>query len=181
MLPLRATNPCLRTSNRTPRHWPDDFLQAHALKTWKERKSFAFDVGQAWKRWASVLLANEIVNAYRQMDGPWIVDENGASRRKQAERLPEPKADWEPSDRSASAPDHQVIREELAAWMRACFLKLPSLECLMLRLFYFEALKVEEISTILDIPVGTVGTTMRRARMKLRECLLRGNFDRGDV
>lgn len=38
-------------------------------------------------------------------------------------------------------------------------------------LFYFEDLSLKEISTILRIPEGTVGSRLSRARSKLREIL----------
>jgi RNA polymerase sigma-70 factor (ECF subfamily) len=47
--------------------------------------------------------------------------------------------------------------------------KLPSRERKVVRLFYLEGRSYEEISTLLDIPVNTIGPILSRARKKLRD------------
>jgi RNA polymerase sigma-70 factor, ECF subfamily len=55
--------------------------------------------------------------------------------------------------------------EEVAKLLK----KLPSRERQVVRLFYLEGRAYEEISTLLGIPVNTIGPILSRARKKLRE------------
>jgi RNA polymerase sigma-70 factor (ECF subfamily) len=47
--------------------------------------------------------------------------------------------------------------------------RLPAIEKQMIHLFYLDELKVSEIAVVLDIPVGTVKSRLKRARDLLRQ------------
>ena len=55
--------------------------------------------------------------------------------------------------------------EEVAKLLR----KLPSKERSVVKLYYLEGRSYEEISSVLDIPVNSIGPILTRARKKLEE------------
>jgi RNA polymerase sigma-70 factor (ECF subfamily) len=64
---------------------------------------------------------------------------------------------------------HGAVGLETLEEVAKLLAKLPSRERRVVRLFYLEGRSYEEISTLLDIPVNTIGPILSRARKKLRE------------
>ncbi len=49
--------------------------------------------------------------------------------------------------------------------------KLPAVEQQTIHLFYLEDMKLNEISAVLEVPVGTLKSRLNRARLRLREIM----------
>ncbi len=49
--------------------------------------------------------------------------------------------------------------------------KLPDIEQQAIHLFYLEDMKLNEISAVLDVPIGTLKSRLNRARLRLREIM----------
>lgn len=75
--------------------------------------------------------------------------------------LPDPSAD----------PLGQVSTQEMIDRLQARILDLPPLYRTVLTLRYNEELSYEEIAGVLDLPLNTVRTQLRRAKVQLRELL----------
>lgn len=69
------------------------------------------------------------------------------------------------------APDASALREELRLEVRKAIETLSEKERAVLLLSEFEGFKYQEISTILDIPVGTVKSRMSHAAERLKSRL----------
>ncbi|WP_286828851.1 MULTISPECIES: RNA polymerase sigma factor [Kordiimonas] len=65
---------------------------------------------------------------------------------------------------SVGAMDGRVTRHQL----RTLITSLPDVEQQAIYLFYLEDMKLEEISAVLDVPVGTVKSRLNRARGRLQ-------------
>jgi RNA polymerase sigma-70 factor (ECF subfamily) len=76
-----------------------------------------------------------------------------------ADRLPHPALD----------PGESFERNELQAAVEACLHELDMRSRAVLVLYYQEQRSYEEISTILELPVGTVKTHLHRARQRLKQ------------
>ncbi len=53
--------------------------------------------------------------------------------------------------------------------------KLPSKQRLVLELYYFRQLSYEKIGSELQMPLGSVGVTLKRAEKKLKQMLIDSN------
>jgi RNA polymerase sigma-70 factor (ECF subfamily) len=73
----------------------------------------------------------------------------------------------EPSPRDLEE-ESRLVHEELA--------RLPVVERDVLALFYLQELSLDELSQVLDIPVGTVKSRLFRARRLLRARLVEKGF-----
>ncbi len=71
-------------------------------------------------------------------------------------------------DVRTETPAQLVISAEQHAGLHRAIDALPDKQQAMVRLFYLEGLTYEQISRQLDIPVGSVGPTLKRAEAKLR-------------
>jgi RNA polymerase sigma-70 factor (ECF subfamily) len=91
--------------------------------------------------------------------------------------------------RAAGAPDAPEIQlaegsggeleaQDQAALLRALVARLPERFERVLVLYYYEDRSVSEVARMLAIPVGTVKTTLFRARAALMELLRRSGLDR---
>mgnify|MGYP001187779627 CR=1 FL=1 len=60
--------------------------------------------------------------------------------------------------------EEELIMKELTEHAHGCLNKLPSIYGEPLELYYMEGKKYEEISDILRLPIGTVGTRINRAK-----------------
>jgi RNA polymerase sigma-70 factor, ECF subfamily len=64
--------------------------------------------------------------------------------------------------------EEELIRKEMIQHTHSCLEKMPSMYAEPLALFYLEDKKYEEISYILRLPVGTVGTRINRAKKYMK-------------
>lgn len=71
------------------------------------------------------------------------------------------------------APDRQAEESERLKLVRDVVAELPPLHRAVIVLFYLEDLTLEEISQVLDLPVGTVKSRLHYARARLRDMLLK--------
>ncbi len=71
------------------------------------------------------------------------------------------------------APDHKAEERETIRMVREVVAALPPPHRAVIVLFYMEALSVDEISQILDLPVGTVKSRLHYARERLRDMVER--------
>lgn len=76
----------------------------------------------------------------------------------------------EPAHR-APGPEKSVCTNELKSEVRQAVRTLPHKQRLLVELYYFDSLGIEEISTRLDLPSGTVKSRLFRARNKLHRKL----------
>ncbi len=70
-------------------------------------------------------------------------------------------------------PDGLLEKEEKGAFLRRQIEQIPAQYAQVLTLFHLEELEIKEISTILDMPSGTVKNYLFRGRKLLKERLLR--------
>lgn len=70
------------------------------------------------------------------------------------------------------APDRRAEEKESLRMVREVVAELPPLHRAVVVLFYMEDLSLEEISQVLDLPIGTVKSRLHYARARLRDMLL---------
>jgi RNA polymerase sigma-70 factor (ECF subfamily) len=68
--------------------------------------------------------------------------------------------------------EEQIERHDLSGHVRKLIDRLPVNYRTALTLFYTNEARYDEIAEIMDIPIGTVKTYIRRARLRLRDLLL---------
>jgi RNA polymerase sigma factor (sigma-70 family) len=78
----------------------------------------------------------------------------------------------------AAAPEPDVNLEVDFATLEASVDELPVIEREIVTLFYLRELSLEQIATLVDVPVGTVKSRLFRARRILREQLHRQGVER---
>jgi RNA polymerase sigma-70 factor (ECF subfamily) len=72
-----------------------------------------------------------------------------------------------------AGPDLAVEREERERIVQTSLKKLPDYQQAMLVMYHVENLSYEEIAESLDLPLGTVKSRLNRARLGLRELLIK--------
>ncbi|MCL5268307.1 MAG: RNA polymerase sigma factor [Bacteroidetes bacterium] len=72
---------------------------------------------------------------------------------------------------NSSRQEKSVYAHESREIVDRCIPMLPPNESAVITLFYFEELSYEEISGLLNMPVGTVSTALHRGRQRLGEML----------
>lgn len=88
-------------------------------------------------------------------------------------RLPVPLAPEEIHAASPDSPESAVVTRETQASVQAAIRALPPDYAVTIALFYEEGLSYRELAAVLDVPVRTVETRLRRAREMLRRKLQR--------
>lgn len=136
----------------------DDVLQEIFIKIYRNLNNF--DQNMSFSSWAYRIAHNEAISWYRKL-----------KVRPEGYLVAEPETLFEMfSTNETNAEekfDQQLSAEALASALEGLDEKYRSI--LILR--YFEHLEYEEISDVLKIPVGTVGTLVHRAKKQLREHL----------
>lgn len=72
---------------------------------------------------------------------------------------------------AATAPLESLLRKEQSEWLLESVMALEQHQRIVLALFYFHELKIEEIAALLAIKEGTVKSRMHHARIKLKGLL----------
>lgn len=72
-----------------------------------------------------------------------------------------------------SSPDIEVERNERERIVQVAIHKLPEYQRAMLVMYHVEQLSYEQIAEALDLPIGTVKSRLNRARISLRELLMK--------
>jgi RNA polymerase sigma factor (sigma-70 family) len=69
-------------------------------------------------------------------------------------------------------PERLLIRKEESMLLKAAVDRLPRIQKTLLLLFHQDELSLDEISTIVEMPLNTVKSHLFRARTSLKEMLL---------
>jgi len=72
---------------------------------------------------------------------------------------------------SSFSPEHHLLAEELAEWVRKTLHKIPEIYHVLIRMHFFEGLSYPEISKALEMPVNTIKSYIFRAKELLRQKL----------
>lgn len=72
-----------------------------------------------------------------------------------------------------ASPHDDLLRDERAQRMESALQKLPEYQRAMILMYHAEQLSYEEIAEALDLPIGTVKSRLNRARLSLREHLVK--------
>lgn len=137
----------------------DDVLQNVFIKVYKNLNNF--DQSLSFSAWIYRIAHNEAISWYRRLkarpEGYLAADADMITTLL--------------SDNDIDMPDERFDREVDSKILLRELEKLDDkyLEVLILR--YFEHLEYEEISDVLKIPVGTVGTLVHRAKRQLKDRL----------
>ena len=130
------------------RQLAEDAFQETFLKAWKARERFRGESSE--KTWLSRIAVNTCRDMLRS---GWF----RMRRRSQ------------PIDQLLNLPSDAP--EPLESPVRAAVLNLPGRYREVILLYYDQNLKLNEIASLLHLPVNTVSTRLRRARMQLQKTL----------
>ena len=72
---------------------------------------------------------------------------------------------------SSFSPEHRLLAEELAEWVRKTLHKIPESYHVLIRMHFFEGLSYPEISKALEMPVNTIKSYIFRAKAMIRQKL----------
>jgi RNA polymerase sigma-70 factor, ECF subfamily len=133
--------------NMTGAEHLDDLTQEAFLKIWKGLPRFAFR--SSIKTWVYRVSVNTAIDHLK----------------KRALRLTS-------LDDSLAAPEIETSAVNEKA-LNDALKQIDEMHRSVIVLYYFEELKIEEISKILELPVGTVKSRLNRAREKLKTILAR--------
>jgi RNA polymerase sigma-70 factor (ECF subfamily) len=136
-----------------------DAIQEVFIKAYRNIKSF--DSSRRFSPWLYRVAHNEFIN---------IIKKRGR----------EPIAFFDPDTIfphpvSAHPPDKEINEQELKQALEICLDKLDVKYREPLILYYFEDMDYKQISSIMHIPVATVGIRLRRGRSLLHELYLKTN------
>lgn len=136
----------------------DDILQEIFIKTYRNLNGF--DTGLSFSSWIYRIAHNETMSWFRKRtvrpEGHLVADGD--------DRISEMFS----GDDAEDAFDQKIDADLL----NAALLKLPAQYREVLVLRYFEGYGYQEISDILQIPIGSVATLIHRAKKKLKELVL---------
>jgi RNA polymerase sigma-70 factor (ECF subfamily) len=86
----------------------------------------------------------------------------------------------EPADPKPAPPGQAIEERERDEWVQRALGRLPAAQRTLLVLREYEGLSYEELSSLLDLKIGTIKSQLHRARLELRDALLavhRGWFE----
>lgn len=125
-----------------------DIVQDSFIKAYINLNSF--DLRKKFSSWIYRIVHNEAMNAIRKDKNNFVLDG---------------KIDFD----SGTDLEDSLIRKELKEHAQWCLSQLPVMYREPLSLFFLEEKSYEEISDILRIPTGTVGTRISRAKAMLKK------------
>lgn len=134
-----------------------DLVQETYIKAF--RAFHAFEQEGSCKAWLFKILTNTFINKYRKekREPKWVEFEKVAP--------------YHPSVREGRSPESLVIDELLSDDVEEALRKVPEEFRMAVWLSDMEKLSYQEISQILDCPIGTVRSRISRGRSLLREML----------
>ena len=130
----------------------DDLFQSVFLKI--HAAAASYDPKRPLAPWLFAIVANAMRNHFRDRPSALAPIEN----------LPDPPD-------PAPGPDHIAESREIVAWVEAALLTLPQAQREVLLLVAVAGLPQHEAAEALDMPLNTVKTHLRRARLTLAEGL----------
>lgn len=113
----------------------------------------------AFYTWLYRIAVNVIISDHRKRKTQTCTEQN---------RMLRDQSQRDPSER----PDDSLLREERVAQIRQALNSLSSEHRTILVLREMENCDYDEISTLLNVPIGTVRSRLHRARLELRERLM---------
>jgi len=141
-----------------------DLFQDIYLKTFKSLPRFRFQCKLS--TWVAQISYSSCLDFLQKMK-PGLLGDLG-NEIPEEERFAQ--AQW--IDRPNN-PDQVLTNKERAAILGEACAKLPEVYNTLVTLFHKEALSLEEISAITDLPVGTIKSYLFRARKMLKDQLLK--------
>ncbi len=138
----------------------EDLAQEAFLKVWRSAGSYRAGRGSV-RTWILSIVHNRGIDHLRSL----------ASRRRRQEKVEAGAPTSQPSEAFS-----ETWRNSLREQVRAAMSTLPPEQLKVLELAYFSGYTHVEIADLLDIPLGTVKSRMRRGLKKLR-----GFFDSREV
>ncbi len=132
------------------------FLKIHAA-------SASYDPGRPLAPWLFAIVANTMRNHFRDRPAALV----------QVEDPPDPPD-------PAPGPDQIAEGRETVAWVEAALSALPPAQREVLLLVGVAGLRLREAADALNMPLNTVKTHLRRARLTLAEGFANRNAPRGD-
>jgi RNA polymerase sigma-70 factor (ECF subfamily) len=140
----------------------DAFVRAYrALRTYPPERIRALSL-QAWLYRITLNVAR---NKWRGKRIRLVSLENGGAEGESARRA------WEAPDAAEQRPDSRLEREQERAGLAALVATLPERYRAALILRYVEGLRLEEVATILEQPLGTAKSNVHRAVNLLRRAI----------
>lgn len=144
---LRYAQYVIKDTERAP-----DVVQNAFIKAFKNLQSF--DTSKKFSSWIYRIVHNEAVNIIRKESRSFSLDGMTWGERFLAQD---------------DEPDEDLRDEEVKDLLTESLDELPLSYRAPLALFYLEDKSYEEISDVLKMPVGTVGTRINRGKKKLKE------------
>lgn len=136
-----------------------DVVQDSFIKAYKNL--WSFDVSRKFSSWIYRIVHNQAVN----------------SMRKRKNEIQIESFDWVKGLRGEDKNvEEQLEKKEAEKMLADCMDKLPLKYSEPLTLYFIEEKKYEEISDILRIPLGTVGTRIKRGKMVLKRLCGKNGF-----
>lgn len=130
----------------------EDFAQEVFIRAYEKLASF--QGGVPFAAWLHRIAFNLAVNKYHL-------------KKRQAQ--PVDTVDLLPD--SSYSPEHRLLSEELAEWVRKTLHKIPEIYHVLIRMHFFEGLSYPEISRALQMPVNTIKSYIFRAKELIRQRL----------
>jgi RNA polymerase sigma-70 factor (ECF subfamily) len=130
----------------------EDFAQEVFIRAYEKLSSFQGNVPFA--AWLYRIAYNLAVNKYH-------LKKRQAQAVNAVELLPD----------SSFCPEHRLLSDELAEWVRRTLHKIPEIYHVLIRMHFFEGLSYPEISKALEMPVNTIKSYIFRAKELIRQRL----------
>lgn len=155
---IRYQNKLIRYANGiiNERSLSEDVVQEAFIKAYINLKSF--NIKKKFSSWIYRIIHNEAINAIKKTKREISLDEN----------------EWlKNSMKDKTDVEEEYSKKELSKFLRNNINKLPVKYKPPLVLYFFEEKSYEEISDVLRIPTGTVGTRINRGK-KLLSAIIKG-------
>ena len=125
-----------------------DIVQESFIKAFINLNSF--DIRKKFSSWIYRIVHNEAMNFINKNKKKILIDEN---------------IDFD----SGIDLEEEYIKKELRSHARYCLTQIPVIYSEPLSLYYIDEKTYDEISDILRIPIGTVGTRINRAKVFMQK------------
>ncbi|MCL4425891.1 MAG: RNA polymerase sigma factor [Firmicutes bacterium] len=142
----------------------EDAVQDVVLKAYSHIRDYRFREGIPFSAWLYRIATNTCLSLLRRRRGSVV---SGAAQEIREEADPQP------------GPAEQLLREDERARIRQAVAALPEVYRLPIVLRYVQEMSYQAIAHVLELPVNTVATRLRRAHSLLREELERGSGQTG--
>jgi RNA polymerase sigma-70 factor (ECF subfamily) len=155
--------------------WSEEAMQRLDARLWEKRRLYEPAKGR-WLGWAKVILQNITTDLFRE--GSRFANPP-APRPRDADSSP---GDWtEQVPAQEQPPDWRLKLQELQRAMADCLARLPPEEREALSLQVIDDLSLEEVGQRTGALGRTAGTRVYRAKERMRECLKRKGYERGEI